>query len=223
LAKAANGPRTRDLELGKLALYQLSYRRTGSDLTPLRLPLGAVKRRALPILASVAGACVVALLAYGVSAQSPNRTLDELVAHRQWPLAPEARRSLPVLGRPGSGSLASFKGKVVVLNFWASWCEPCQVEAPLLEHAQSSLQRHDATVLGVTYLDASPDSESFVRRYHLTYPNLRDSSGAFAHSYGTDQLPESFIIDREGRIVAISRGEIEQPFLNRALALAESS
>lgn len=183
----------------------------------------AVKRPTLPLFASIGGACLVALLIYGVSAQAPNRTLDELVAQRHWPTAPDATRTLPMLNGLPQRSLASFKGKVVVLNFWASWCEPCQVEAPLLERAQSTLERHDATVLGVTYLDASPDSKSFVRRYHLTYPNLRDSDGTFAHSYGTDQLPESFIIDRYGHIVAISRGEIEQPFLNKALALAERS
>ncbi len=139
------------------------------------------------------------------------------------PQAPETARSLPSLGQRGDASLASFKGKIVVLNFWASWCDPCRVEAPLLERAQSRLQSHEATVLGVTYLDTSPDSQSFVRRYHLTYPNLRDSDGAFARSYGTDQLPESFVIDRHERIVAISRGEIDQAFLNRAIALAESS
>jgi cytochrome c biogenesis protein CcmG/thiol:disulfide interchange protein DsbE len=183
----------------------------------------AVKRPTLPLFASFGGACLIALLIYGVSAQAPNRTLDELVAQRHWPTAPEATRPLPMLNGSPQRSLASFKGKVVVLNFWASWCEPCQVEAPLLERAQSTLERHDATVLGVTYLDASPDSKSFVRRYHLTYPNLRDSDGTFAHSYGTDQLPETFIIDRYGHIVAISRGEIEQPFLNKALALAERS
>ena len=71
-------------------------------------------------------------------------------------------------------------------------------------------------MLGVTYLDASPDSRGFVRRYHLSYPNLRDNTGTFAHSYGTDQLPESFVIDRQGRIVAISRGEIDQGFINHA-------
>jgi cytochrome c biogenesis protein CcmG/thiol:disulfide interchange protein DsbE len=188
-----------------------------------RLPLEAVKRRALPILASLAGACLVGLLIYGVSAQSASRTLDEQVARGQRPPAPDSTRSLPLLGAPGAASLASYKGKVVVLNFWASWCEPCQVEAPLLEHAQSRLARARGTVLGVTYLDASPDSRSFVRRYRLTYPNLRDSSGAFAHSYGTDQLPESFVIDRRGDVVAISRGELDQAFLNRAIALAESS
>jgi cytochrome c biogenesis protein CcmG/thiol:disulfide interchange protein DsbE len=182
-----------------------------------------MRRRTLPILASLVGACLVGLLIYGVSAQSASRTLDEAVAQGKRPLAPEATRSLPWLSGGGSASLASFSGKVLVLNFWASWCEPCQVEAPLLERAQSQLEHHDATVLGVTYLDASPDSQSFVRQYHLTYPNLRDNDGDFAHSYGTDQLPESFVIDRHGHIVAISRGEIDQAFLNHAIALAKSS
>lgn len=93
----------------------------------------------------------------------------------------------------------------------------------MLEHAQGTLERHDATVLGVTYQDASPDSESFVRRYHLTYPNVRDTTGEFARSFGTRQVPESFVINRHGRVVAIARGQIEQAFVNRALALAESS
>jgi cytochrome c biogenesis protein CcmG/thiol:disulfide interchange protein DsbE len=187
------------------------------------LPLVSVKRRALPIFASLAGACLVGLLIYGVSAQSASRTLDDLVARGQRPRAPEATRPLPALGAAGSRSLASLRGKVVVLNFWASWCEPCQVEAPLLERTQSQLERHRATVLGVTYLDASPDSQAFMRRYHLTYPNLRDNNGTFAHAYGTNQLPESFIVDRRGDVVALSRGEIGQAFLNRALVLAESS
>ncbi len=182
-----------------------------------------MRRRALPILVSLAGAGLVGLLIYGVSTQSPNRTIDELVARREYPRAPDATRRLPILGASGTRSLASLSGKVVVLNFWASWCEPCELEAPLLERNQTQLERHDATVLGVTYLDASPDSQSFVKRYHLTYPNLRDSTGAFAHSYGTDQLPESFVVDRDGHIVALRRGEIDQAFLNRALALAEST
>jgi cytochrome c biogenesis protein CcmG, thiol:disulfide interchange protein DsbE len=183
----------------------------------------AVRRRVLPILSSLAGACLIGLLIYGISAQSANRTLDERVAQNERPLAPDASRMLPLLDGNGERSLGSLRGKVVVLNFWASWCEPCKVEAPLLQRAQSRLERHGATVLGVTYLDASPDSQSFVRHYRLTYPNLRDNNGAFARSYGTDQLPESFIVDRRGDIVALSRGEIGQPFIDRALKLAESS
>jgi cytochrome c biogenesis protein CcmG/thiol:disulfide interchange protein DsbE len=183
----------------------------------------AVRRRALPILASLAGACLVGLLIYGVSAQSASRTLDELVARGEHPPAPEATRSLPMLGAAGQRSLAALRGKVVVLNFWASWCEPCQVETPLLARAQGRLERDRATVLGVTYLDASPDSQAFARRYHVTYPNLRDNNGVFAHAYGTNQLPESFLLDRRGDIVALSRGEIGQAFIDRAFKLAESS
>jgi cytochrome c biogenesis protein CcmG/thiol:disulfide interchange protein DsbE len=182
-----------------------------------------VRRRLLPILASLAGACLLALLIYGVSARSASRTLDDRVAHGERPVAPAAARSLPILGGHGTSSLAALKGKVVVLNFWASWCEPCQVEAPLLQRAQSRLLRHGGTVLGVSYLDATPDSQGFVRRFHLTYPNLRDNDGVFAHAYGTDQLPESFVIDRRGEITAISRGQLNQAFLDRAIALAQSS
>jgi len=190
---------------------------------PRHYPCAAVKRRIVPVIAALAGAGLVALLIYGVSHQAASRTLDELVASGHYPKAPNASTRLPVLGGDGESTLASLRGKVVVLNFWASWCQPCEQEAPLLERTQSKLDRIDGTVLGVTYLDATPDSRSFVRRYHLSYPNLRDNTGSFAHSYGTDQLPESFVIDRRGRIVAISRGEIDQGFLNHALALAQTA
>ena len=204
--------------------------RPPSILTPVR-------GRVVPILISLAGACLIGLLVYGVTTQGASRTLDEAVAKGQRPPAPQAARTLPALlgAANGSGdSLTAYRGKVVVLNFWASWCVPCQTEAPLLERAQSRLQQHNGTVLGVTYLDASTDSRTFVREHRITYPNLRDTTGEFAHAYGTDQLPESFVIDRDGGVVVVSRGEIEQPrpgsaptslgpFLDKAIELAESS
>jgi cytochrome c biogenesis protein CcmG, thiol:disulfide interchange protein DsbE len=182
-----------------------------------------VKRLIIPILVSLAGAAVAVLLIYGVTHQAASRTLDEAVARGQLPAAPAASTMLPALNGKGKQSLAAYRGKVVLLNFWASWCEPCKAEAPQLERMQRQMQSYDGTVLGVTYLDASPDSRRFVHEFDLTYPNLRDTTGEFAHAYGTDQLPESFLIDRKGHVVAISRGQVTSTFLQHAAKLAQSA
>lgn len=182
-----------------------------------------MRPRLLPILIPLAGACVIGLLIYGVSNQAANGTLDNLVAEGRHPLAPDAARMLPVLKGHGLSSLDSLRGKVVILNFWASWCPPCRAEAPLLERSQGTLQKLGGTVLGVSYEDAVPDSEGFLKGHHLTYPNLRDDGGEFARSYGTYQLPESFIVDRSGHIVALERGEIGPKFIAKALALARAN
>ena len=185
-----------------------------------------MRRRIAPILISLAGACLIGLLVYGVSTRSANRTLDEAVAQGQRPVAPAGRaqaaravrpHGLDRLARavPRQGGRAELLG-VVVRAVPGRGAAAGARPGPLW-HA------HGATVLGVTYLDASPDSRGFVREHRITYPNLRDTTGEFAHAYGTDQLPESFVIDRDGDIVAISRGEIDQAFLNKAIGLAEQS
>jgi cytochrome c biogenesis protein CcmG/thiol:disulfide interchange protein DsbE len=182
-----------------------------------------VKRLLIPTVASLLGAAFLGLLVYGVAHQAPSRSIDQALADGRQPLAPEATHALPALTGGGKGSLASYRGRVVVLNFWASWCPGCQAEAPELERLQRELQRYRATVLGVTYEDIASDSLEFLRHYHITFPNLVDGSGEFGRTaYGTAELPESFLIDPSGRIVAVSRGEIEKPFVERALRLAES-
>lgn len=185
------------------------------------LPFGGVKR-SVPILAVVAAVALVGLLVYGVAARTDDTTLDSAVQKGEHPLAPDHR--LPVLGGSGDKSLADYRGKVVVLNFWASWCPPCEHEAPILERAQRQLQRSGAgTVLGVTYKDFTDDSLAFMRKHKLTYPSLRDDRLQLAPKYGTTHLPETFIVDGQGRIVAVSRGEVSQRFLTQAIATAQRS
>jgi cytochrome c biogenesis protein CcmG/thiol:disulfide interchange protein DsbE len=180
----------------------------------------SVRRLIIPVAVSIAGVAIIVLLIFGITHQGTSRALDNAIARGEKPLAPDASVVLPSLSG-GRGSLASYRGKVVLLNFWASWCTPCQAEAPLLEAAQKQMQRHGGTVLGVTYLDASPDSLGFIREFHLTYPNLRDATGNFAHSYGTDQLPETFMINQQGHVLSISRGEITAQWLAEAMKAAD--
>ena len=175
-----------------------------------------MSRLSIPIVAAVLAAALVALLAYGVLAKGDDTSLDEAVANGHRPTAPS--RELPVLGASGERSPADFRGKVLVLNFWAAWCTPCKAEAPVLTRTYERLRRTGAgTVLGVTFREASPNSLKFVREHKVTYPSIRDVEGQLAEDYGTHKLPETFVIDRQGRIAAIARGQVDDATMTKML------
>jgi cytochrome c biogenesis protein CcmG, thiol:disulfide interchange protein DsbE len=182
-----------------------------------------VKRSAVPAVALVLALLLVGLLAYGVVARRDDTSLDNAVRKGRRPEAPGRTVGLPPLDGGRSTSLADLRGRVVVLNFWASWCDPCRREAPALERTQRTLARAGGTVVGVTYKDYAADSRGFVRKYGVSYPTLRDDKLRLAPKFGTTKLPETFVLDRRGRVVAISRGEVDEAFLRRAVARAEQS
>ena len=176
-----------------------------------------MRRFVLPGLVVGAAVALLALLAFGVAHQGNDTSIDAALARGSLPPAPSARVALPILGSQRTESLADLRGKVVVLNVFASWCDPCKAEAPVLEQAQRQLARRNATILGVTYLDNSSDSEQFVRQEHITYPVIRDVSGSFVRSFGTTGVPETFVIDRQGRIAAVRRFQLDSRWLNTTL------
>ncbi|HVF79562.1 MAG TPA: TlpA disulfide reductase family protein [Solirubrobacteraceae bacterium] len=178
-----------------------------------------MQRLIVPAVAAVLAVSLVGLLAYGLVARSADDSIEQSVASGEFPRAPSS--PLPVLGGDGTQSLADYRGKVVVLNYWASWCTPCKAEAPILERTHKQLQNAGAgTVLGVTYDDSSTASMKFARDNGMSYPSLRDVGTKLAARYGTNKIPETFVIGRDGRIVDVFRGQVDQVFIDRALAKA---
>ena len=163
----------------------------------------------------VAAAALLALLGYGVASTGADTSIDEALAAGERVPAPAP--ALPVLGGTGTASPADYRGQVVVLNLWASWCPPCVDELPMLERLHRRLRREDATVLGVNYRDVPEDALAFVDRFGLTFPNVRDRDGALAERYGSVAFPETFVIDRAGRIAARRRGPVDRRWLDRTL------
>lgn len=127
---------------------------------------------------------------------APNFTLNVLSAHSMAPLRLDALR-----GRP------------VVLNFWASWCQPCQEEAPTLQKEWQQAQGKGVVFLGVDYQDAVSDGLGFVRHYGISFTNVMDAQGQTAINYGVTATPETFFIDRHGVVVGWYPGTLSAKML----------
>ena len=108
-------------------------------------------------------------------------------------------------------SLADLRGKPVVMNFWASWCPPCRVEAPLMERTWRMYKNRGLIFLGVNIQDREEDALSYIREFGITFPNGPDPTGEIAIDYGVSGLPVTFFISGKGEVVrrwvgALDRG-----------------
>ena len=143
----------------------------------------------------------------------------------------------PLLGRPASPfsltafdgkpvTLASLHGRVVVVNFWASWCNPaCYEEAPSLERAWKAYQDRDVMLIGINIQDKDEPARRFLAQFGHTFPNAPDPAGRVSVDYGVYGVPETFFIDRKGRVRFKQVGPVSDELLKRHIdtLLAEAA
>jgi cytochrome c biogenesis protein CcmG, thiol:disulfide interchange protein DsbE len=107
-------------------------------------------------------------------------------------------------------NLAHLRGQVVVVNFWASWCVECYKEAALLEQGWQDFKDRGVVFVGVDYLDTDKEGLAYMKKYGITYPSGPDMGSKISKNYAITGVPETFFIDRDGRIEHVQIGPIEQ-------------
>jgi cytochrome c biogenesis protein CcmG, thiol:disulfide interchange protein DsbE len=170
-----------------------------------------MRRLLAPVPVAVVGVvlALLALLAYGLASNEPDLDVEG---------KPAPELELPRLFGEGVGSLEDYRGQVVVVNFWASWCEPCREESPLLQRWHERMKPRRGTVLGVDVQDVTGDARDFISEYRLTYPMLRDGEGVTREKFEILGFPETFVVDRQGRIAAVARGPVDEDFMREQVA-----
>jgi cytochrome c biogenesis protein CcmG/thiol:disulfide interchange protein DsbE len=155
-------------------------------------------------LAVIGALAVIALLAFGVFKAEPSLAVGEAP-----PDAP-----LPRLDGSGDAAIADFAGSWVLVNFWASWCGPCESESPDIQSLLEDRADDGLVVFGINSRDATDSARAFEQELGLTWEMVRDGDGKRMDEYGIPGLPESFLVDPEGRLAAICRGPLTLRQLN---------
>jgi cytochrome c biogenesis protein CcmG/thiol:disulfide interchange protein DsbE len=176
------------------------------------------------LLQALGIAAMVGLVVVLVVAVENSRSKDAFVksvAAGRLPAAPAF--DLPALDGPGRVRLADYRGKIVVVNFWASWCDPCLDEAPLLATMAAEQQKAGVVFVGVDANDVVDDARAFAKRFSLGYAQAHDGDGSEKDRFGVTGFPETFVLDRNGRAVQWFPGQIDADGLRAAIAKAGSA
>jgi cytochrome c biogenesis protein CcmG/thiol:disulfide interchange protein DsbE len=116
-------------------------------------------------------------------------------------------------------ALKDLRGKVVVLNFWASWCLPCRVEAPYLERTWQKYKDRGVVFIGADYVDTEPKALEYIKEFDITYLNGPDLGTRMSQAYRIKGVPETFYIAKNGELRGVKIGPLESPELEQKIVL----
>ena len=181
----------------------------------------------------LAAVAFVALLAYGLTTKATNSTIDDALSRGESVAAPGFTLSALAEGRDagdawakaasdGDVSLSELRGTPLVLNFWASWCDPCRAEAKVLEKAWKQQSGGDVLFLGLDAQDAREDARDFISQFGLTFPHVRDPGNDTQRAWGVTGLPETYFIAADGSVVGHVIGTVDDGQLRDGIAAARS-
>ena len=178
-----------------------------------------VRRRRAWFRFAAAGAVFVVLLGFTV-------VLAKGLGGPQLAESPLLGQPAPVfdLARLDSGRIKSrdFGGRIYVVNYWASWCVPCREEAPVLEDFATRHASDGVQLVGIVFADELDAARSFVKEFKLTYPQLDDPTGRTAVDYGVRGVPETFVVDQRGVVMARLIGALSPGTLDRVVEAVAS-
>ncbi len=179
-----------------------------TDSNPIPAPISPLRRVLPPVIA----AALVVALGFGLFRSSNGQVGGPLVGK------PAPAFTLQTLNG-GTLSLASLKGKPLVLNFWASWCVPCRDEAPVLRDLSEKQSANGLAVVGVVFSDRNLKAvNAFVQEYALAYPSLLDPKLNTSIAYGVSGVPETFFIDKAGIVRGYDQGGLTRERLTAGLS-----
>ena len=161
------------------------------------------------VIAVLVAVALVALLTFGLLSKGNSRLAMGATAPSP---------TLPKLKEKGEGSIKEYRGKWVLVNFWASWCIPCRDEAPELQQFQDEHGGKNFTVVGIDTQDISDDGSKFAKEYGLSYPLLHDGNGDNGNEFGTTGVPENYLLEPNGKLAWDEPGPVDAKILSEHVA-----
>lgn len=191
--------------------------------TPATAPPPSLAGRLMAWASWLVVLAILGLLGYALltGAGQPGRPSGVVINNQVASLAlldrPAPDFSLTLFGTGETLHLSDLRGKVVVLNFWASWCPPCRQEAPTFERVWQAYKDRDVVFVGVDIWDTDEEAAKFLQEFGLTYPNGPDPIGQIAIDYGLTGIPETYFITRDGMIAQKAIGIVQEETFEQAI------